>query len=137
MDTQTYTQCLIAGLLGILFHLVAFKLPAIKKRSNAAGVDFSITNYLKDEWLALASSVLSVIIFTYLIDELVKFKPQVAEYLKFFFLLFGYTGSSILQSILGKADKYLNEMINGSDSRSLTNKDGDDDGIILDRPKDR
>jgi hypothetical protein len=137
MDTQLYLLCLVGGLLGILFHIV-IKLQAVKKRVEATGIKFSIKVYLSAEWLALVSSVITIFICIFVLDEITRIKPQVLDILKFFFVFIGYTGSSILQTILGKTDKAVNKLIN--DAPNITGKNDEPlnlDGIIGDRPKDR
>lgn len=131
MNMNIYLICFGTGILGILFHVFALKLPALKKRCNAAGKDFSVRDYVKDDWLALSSSVLSLLISIVVLDEVVKFKPFIVEYLKFFFVFVGYTGSSVLQSILGKTDRALNKMIN--DSPDLANKEDGNGAVIPDK----
>ena len=102
---------MIAGTLGILFHVFVMKLPAIKKRAEAANTTLSLKDYLKTDWLSLASSFLTLIICVYIIDEITKFRPSILEWIKFFFLFIGYTGSSILQSALGRADKEIRNIV--------------------------
>lgn len=112
MATQIYIQCFLAGLLGILFHVVAIKLPRLKKRFKAANVEFSFKAYLKGDALALISSLVTVIIVVYLLDELAGLKPAILDYVKFLFVFVGYSGSSLLIGALGKADTYVNKIIN-------------------------
>jgi len=108
---NTLIECFIAGLLGILFHVFVIKLPAIKKRAEAANTTLSLSEYLKSDWLALSGSLLTVIICVFILDEITKFRPSILEWIKFFFIFLGYTGSSILQSALGRADKEIRNII--------------------------
>lgn len=122
MNLSFYFLCLVAGLLGILFHTI-LKMQAVKKRVESAGIGFSFKAYLSAEWMALVSSILTVLIFIFILDEIVKIKPQIVEILKFFFIFVGYTGSSILQQVLGKTDKAVNKIIN--DSPSIVSRTGE------------
>lgn len=108
---NTSIECFIAGLLGILFHVFALKLPAVKKRAEAANVAFSVKEYLKADWLALISSVLTLIICVYVLDEITKFRPSILDWIKFFFVFIGFTGSSILIHALGRADKTIRDIV--------------------------
>lgn len=127
MNTQMYLLCLIAGILGILFHTI-IKMQAVKKRLEATGIGFSIRAYLSSEWLALTASFLTVCIFIFILDEVTKIKPQVVDYLKYFFIFIGYTGSSILLSVLGRTDKAVNKVLNNEPN--VTSKN--DEPLMLD-----
>jgi len=104
MEFQIYLKCVIAGILGIIAHIVFLKLPAVKKRSLAANKPFSVAEYFKDDWLAILGSFLTVVICVYLLDEIIGYNPSFFRYVKYGFLFIGYTGSSVLIGILGKAD---------------------------------
>lgn len=111
MAIHTYISCLIAGLLGQAIHLFAVKLPGLKARATAANMPFSIKTALADDWLGIAASFFTILVALICLDELVKFKPAVVEYLKFAFVFIGYTGSSILLAVLSKADKTINTVV--------------------------
>lgn len=106
MITQIHIQCLIAGLLGIIFHQL-MKVSSLRKRSIAANRPFSVSEYLKDDILSIASSVLTLVIAIFVLDELVKFKPTIMEYIKFFFASIGYMGSSVLQIVFSNTEKKI------------------------------
>ena len=108
---NTTIECFIAGLLGLLFHVFVIKLPAVKKRSEAANLPFTLSAYLKADWLALSSSVLTIVIGVFILDEITQYRPSILEWVKFFFIFIGYTGSSILQAALGRFDKATREVV--------------------------
>lgn len=110
MDLKIYAGCLIAGVLGILFHLI-LNINKTKKRFNVANLEFDFGMYVKGEIWALIASLLTVVIATYLIDELANFRPEILEWIKFFFVFVGYSGSSLLVGILGKANSYVNKVV--------------------------
>lgn len=111
MTIQTYIWCCVAGLLGILFHIFAIKIPAVKTRAKAANMGFSYGDYFADDLAGILSSVLTVIIVLVVLDELVAFKPEVLPFLKAGFVLIGFVGSSILIAILGKAQQKINAVV--------------------------
>lgn len=112
LKLETYGWCLIAGLLGILFHLFAIKIPSMKKRAKVANEKFDLRSYLQDDLAAIISSFLTVLITLVILDEAVKLKPAIQPYLKFGFVFVGYTGSSILVSVLGTAQKKIDKVVN-------------------------
>ena len=46
-----------------------------------------------------------------MIDELLAAKPSLSEYIKWFFIFVGYTGSSLIQSVLSATSKKINAII--------------------------
>lgn len=105
MDIQLHIKCVIGGVLGMLFHLIAVKIPAAKKRATAANIEFSIKSYLMDDYLAIVSNVVMLVILVWLLDEIVGYNPSFIRGAKFFFLFVGYSGNSFLIDKLGRYDK--------------------------------
>lgn len=111
MDTKLYILCMLLGLLGVAFHILAIKAPAVKKRTEAANLPFKLINYLKDDILAISASIITVVIAVFLLDEIIGYNPSFIRYVKFGFVFVGYTGSSLLISILGKFDKGVRDVV--------------------------
>jgi hypothetical protein len=111
MTPNTYLMCFFAGLLGVLFHVFAVKIPAVKSRTKAANLVFTYKEYLNDDLAGIFASLLTVMILLITLDELIAFKPAVIPYLKFGFVFVGFTGSSILIAILGKAQGKINSIV--------------------------
>jgi len=106
-----YVQCFIAGCLGIIFHLLAVKMPSVETRAKAANLEFSTLGYLKDDWKAIAASFMTVLIAVFALDELVGYKPEILSWMKWFFIAIGFMGSSLLIALLGKASKAINSVV--------------------------
>ncbi len=111
MNATTYLLCFVAGLLGMTFHIFAIKIPAVKKQATVANMGFSYGAYLKDDLAAILASLLTILILLVVLDEVVKFKPEVLSYLKFFFVCIGYMGSSVLISVMGQAVSKINSVV--------------------------
>lgn len=111
MEKQLYINCFIAGILGMLFHLIAYKIPALKRRAKVANEKFEFKQYLKDDWMGLTATVMSIGIFVWLLDEMVGYNPSLLRVVKLFFFFVGYTGSSVLVSILGRFDKKVEAIV--------------------------
>lgn len=112
MTFTTYLLCFLAGCLGILFHIFAVKIPATKKQAQVANMKFTYKGFFQDELVAILASLLTVIILLVVLNEVLALKPAVEPYLKSGFVLVGYTGSSILIALLGKASQKINEVVN-------------------------
>lgn len=111
MTTLTYLWCFIAGLLGMLFHIFAVSMPAVKTRATVANMQFTYGCYFKDEAAAIIANLLTILILLVTLNELVAFKPEVIPWLKAAFVLVGYTGSSLLITVLGKASGKINTVV--------------------------
>lgn len=111
MTTLAFLQSFGAGVLGILFHIFVIKLPSLKKRSQAANLSFTFKEYIQEDWLALAASFIALFIALMVIDEVVKYKPIIADFLKWIFVFIGYTGSSTLVALLSKTDTVINKVV--------------------------
>jgi predicted cation transporter len=106
-----HLDLIIGGLMGLLFHVFALKLPAMKTRAENANMGFSLSGYLKDDWVSLCASIASVVIAAFVIDEILQLQPAIKGYLKFFFVFIGYTGSSVLQGILSRTEKKIQQVV--------------------------
>ena len=111
MTANLYINCVIGGILGILFHIFVLKLPAVRARAKAANVPFKMSDYFKDDYLAIVASLLTVIILVWVLDEIIGYNPSFMRYIKFFFIFIGYTGSSVLVNVFGKFDKEVQKIV--------------------------
>jgi hypothetical protein len=111
MTFETYLWCFLAGLLGLLFHLFAIKIPSVKTSSKVANLPFSYRQYFQDDLAGILGSLLAVLVFLIVLDELVAIKPIILPFLKIGFVFVGISGSAILIKILGRAQKKINDVI--------------------------
>lgn len=111
MDSKLYIWCFALGIIGVLFHIFAVKAPAVKSRAEAANLPFSLSDYLRKDSLAIISSLITVIAAVLLVDEIIGYNPSLVRFIKFFFLFVGYTGSSLLITVLGKFDSYTKTVV--------------------------
>ena len=109
MDNQLPVYFL-GGALGVLLQIL-FKIQNLKKQSTIANHSFSVKDYFKDDFISIISSFVAVGIAIYVIDELLAAKPSLSEYIKWFFIFVGYTGSSLIQSVLSATSKKINAII--------------------------
>jgi hypothetical protein len=111
MNTETYVWCFLAGLLGLLFYLFAVKIPGVKTAAKVANMPFSYGQYFQDDLAAIMASLFTVLILLVVLDEAVALKPVILPYLKAGFVFVGYTGSSLLVKIMGKAQGKINDVV--------------------------
>lgn len=100
-------ECLVSGALGILLHQIV-KINGLRKRAKAGNEPFSIAKYLADDWLSIALSILSVLIFVWLLPEVTRYWAALANWIRFTYICVGYFGSSLILHIISKTeDKIL------------------------------
>lgn len=103
-------EYLLAGLLGVVFHTLT-KMASLKKDFETANERFSAKKYFERDWIAIAMSIVAVVIAAYCVDELLQYKPAIAQWIKFFFVTVGVMGSWALQSALGKSKKFIRNIV--------------------------
>lgn len=101
----------IAGLLGIIFHLVAVKIPSLINKSKVAKHPFVFKDYLKDDWFTIVASVVCVAIMIITLEEVLDLRPALRRMVNIMFVFVGFTGSSIIQALLSVANKKIMQVI--------------------------
>ncbi|MFB6456475.1 hypothetical protein ACE38W_14475 [Chitinophaga sp. Hz27] len=110
MTPTLFFQCFGIGILGMLLHLLV-KARSLKARSIAANKPWSFTRFILDDSLGLAISLVCLLLCVIGFDEIIKAKPVVADFAKWFFAFVGYTGSSVLLSLFSKSEKQILDTI--------------------------
>lgn len=111
MDFLTYSLCFFAGLLGVALHVFAVKIPQTKTRATVANIQFTYTAFFQDELAAILASVISLMIYVVCLKELLAYQPVIKPFITFGSVFVGYTGSSIIIAILGKASAKINAVV--------------------------
>lgn len=110
MDTRLYIWCALLGLLGIAFQTL-LKINKLQQQSKLANHEFHFADYFKNDMVTVLLNVITLAVAIIAMDEIVKYKPQVLAYIKWCFFFIGYTGSSLLNSVLSKTQAGLNKII--------------------------
>lgn len=100
----------LGGSLGVLLQIL-LKIQQLKKQSKIANHIFSFKEYFSDDWISILTSFVSVGVAIYTMDELINAKPQLAEYIKWFFIFVGFSGSSLIQSVLSVTARKIDSII--------------------------
>lgn len=107
MTVQLYFICFAVALVGMALH-TALKMKGLQEKAHLANVEFKMSSYFKQDWLSITSSILTIIMFLFFIDNILQWKPQVMGFLKIGFAFVGYTGSDIASRIFGVVNKKIN-----------------------------
>ena len=110
MTTEIYIHCVIASMVGVLFH-VAIKIKSLWDDHKKANLQFSIRQYFADDWIALIVDTFAALILVYLIDEWFDLDARLLSKIKSLFFFVGFTGSYILLQILSVAKKNFRKSV--------------------------
>lgn len=128
MTLSLYMQSVAMFILGQLLQLFWLKIPSLKKRAKAANYKFSASEYWKEDWYLIIGTQVAGAMAIIGLDQIVHWKPDVLEYVKWFFGGFGAFGSSVVLSKLSSYEKTLSGIIdvktNISDSVMATDEKG-------------
>jgi hypothetical protein len=107
MTFQLYLTCFAVALIGMALH-TALKMKGLQDKARLANVEFKPRSYFRQDWLSLTASFLTIILFLFFIDNILKWKPAVVDFVKIGFAFVGYTGSDIASRIFGVVNKKIN-----------------------------
>jgi len=110
LSISLYIQCFILGLLGALLHGL-LKVKSIQDKARKANVAFSAMDYLKEDIISHLTSLTTIIVCIFLVEDVLHVKPEFLYYLKFAFLFTGYAGNDIASRVLGAVNKRVNDVI--------------------------
>jgi hypothetical protein len=110
MTLTMYLTCFAVALVGMALH-TALKLKSLQDKARLANVEFKVWTYFKNDWLSVTASILTVVMFLFFVDNILKWKPEAQGYLKIGFGFIGYTGSDIASRIFGVVNKKINTAI--------------------------
>lgn len=100
----------LAAILGLIFVTLA-KMSSTKKDFEAAGAEFQVKKFLRDEFIGISMSVVFVLLMSITIDEWVHISPKVADYVTCIFGMGGAIGSWAFLLFLGKSKKYIRTVV--------------------------
>lgn len=93
--------------LGQLLHLLLVKIPGLRGRARAANKEFVFTDWWKEDWnIIIATNIIGVMALIGL-DELLGWKPEIQNVIKWFFAGVGMGGSTIVMKYGSKYEKIL------------------------------
>jgi archaellum biogenesis protein FlaJ (TadC family) len=110
MTITLYITCFIVAMIGMLLQTV-LKIKSLQDKARAANVTFNPSTYFKNDWLSIVASILTIVMFLFFIDYILKWRPGAVDYLKILFAFVGYTGSDIASKLFGVISKKINTAI--------------------------
>ena len=100
-------QCIVMLILGQALHLFLLKVPSLKARARAAGKPFSWKEWWCEDWNIVVSTLIIGALVTVGLNELVTWKPEILDYVKWFYAAIGAFGSTVAQAKFSQYEKKL------------------------------
>lgn len=138
MTTYMLIWCAAMYICGQLFHLFVQKIPAMKTRAKAANFKFTLKDYWNEEWYMICGALVLGMMLTIGASEIVQWKPQVADWMRWFYGFVGYFFNSLIVGKLGQYEKKLSRIIdiktNIADKVEGTDAKGKPDSMTTSAP---
>jgi hypothetical protein len=84
---------------------------SLQDKAKAANLVFNPGRYFREDWLSITASILTIVLFLLFLDNILKWKPVIVDYIKIGFAFVGYTGSDIASRLFGVVNKKINNVI--------------------------
>lgn len=111
MTHSLYLQCVAMFILGQAAHLFLFKVPAMKERSRVANKSFRMKDWWACDWNIIIGTQVVGALAIFGLDEILNWKPEVLNYVKWFFAAVGAFGSTAVMAKMSQFDKGINKVI--------------------------
>ncbi len=107
MTLTMYLLCFAVSLVGMALH-TALKLKSLKEKATLANVEFNVKKYFVNDWLSVAASGLTIILFLLLAHVAANRWPQFVDVFPVVFAFTGYTGSDVASRLFSVVNKKIN-----------------------------
>lgn len=111
MTPSLYIQCVAMLILGQALQVFLIKVPDLKQRAKIANQKFIWGDWWSADWnTVIATTILGAMAIIGL-DEFTHWKPEILEYVKWFFAAIGAVGSNVALAKWSSYAKYFNGVI--------------------------
>lgn len=111
MSTSLYLQCFGMYIIGALIIFFLVTIPELRALYAKSNEKFSWSRYWQGDWNIIVGTLLVGLVLIIGLDQLVKWKPGVLDYVKWFFAGAGAFLTPIIASKYGTAKKYILKII--------------------------
>ncbi len=109
--TKLYFFCIVMYLLGQALYLFLFTIPSLKQKGRIANKPFTWGDWWACDWNIVIGNFIIAAMLTIGLKEFVRWKPDVLEFVQWFFAGAGMLATSIVQQRLGQFSKGLNSLL--------------------------
>lgn len=107
MDNAALYFCGFAGCL----IAILIKIQQLKAKSKVANHAFSLKDYFSDDYPSIILSFVVVVVSVIAGDELLRFKPALVDYLKWFYVFVGFGGTVPLLAVFSVFNRKIMAVI--------------------------
>lgn len=100
----------IVGIFGVLSHCL-LKASSLKSDAKAANIPFKFVDYLKDDYLGIALSFISVFVWLLLFEEVATKYTSLQNFVRASFFMMGIVGSYLIQLVASKAKTKIRNVV--------------------------
>jgi hypothetical protein len=111
MTTLMYWFCVAMFVLGQAAHLFLLKIPEMRKTANALNKGFYFKEWWKCDWNIIIGTQVIGAMFILGLDQFLHWKPEIIDYVKWFFALLGAFGSTIAMTYGSKYADTLKHLV--------------------------
>lgn len=111
MSTKLYLFCVAMYILGQALTLFWITVPSLKEKCRIANKEFSWKDWWKCDWNIVFGNMIFGLILILGLKELITWKPEILDFVKWLFALLGAFGTSIAQEKWGQFRKTLNNLL--------------------------
>lgn len=108
--TQDESKFLISGALGTLF-VTLIRMKSALGYAKVGNVPMDWKSYLRIDWISIALSFVSVLIWYYTFKEVAATYSKLQDFARLSFVTMGAMGSWVIQLALGEAKKKIKKVI--------------------------
>jgi hypothetical protein len=102
---ELYVWCFLAFLLGQGIQLFWIKIPSLRQRSAAVNKPFLFKDWIACDWNILVGTQLFGFLLLLVMNEVLNWKPEYADFIKTIWGLLGAFGTSVALSKWGQFEK--------------------------------
>jgi len=110
MSLSIYFQCFLVALIGWAIH-TALKMRALQTKARVANAAWSPVDYFKEDYLSVIVSILTILLFLFLIKELIAWHEKLESFILSCSAFIGYASSDIASRLFSVANDRLNKII--------------------------
>lgn len=102
---------LLLGFAGVLVHCLK-NFDSLKKDAKAIKVEYSFRDYLNADWLSISLSVIAVLVWPFLFEEVANKYAYLESWVNTSFAVVGLLGSYGIQAFLGRGRTVIRSVAN-------------------------
>jgi L-cystine uptake protein TcyP (sodium:dicarboxylate symporter family) len=113
-----HIEVTLLALLGLALQLL-LKYKSLKDKATKSNVALNFWEFVKQDFLSILATIVMIIIFVFVLDDIVNLHVKAIYWVKFLFVFAGYTGSDLILRLFGVTNRKLNNIIDKETGQSM------------------